>query len=118
MQKNTECKKCATYYYLTDKKECDKIGIDYCQEGDPKKCTKCDNDCDIGTDEKSCIKRCIETESYCNQCVNNYESYDYGATCTVLDKDKEPQPEPKPQGNASLTNLNFAFIGLMLSFIL
>ena len=116
---NKECQKCKPTYYLTEQKECEEIGIPGCLEGKPGNCTQCDaNEYDKTEDGKSCIQRCIDkTGSYCYKCDDNYDSFDYGETCTVLDKDKEPQPQPQPEGNSS-TNLNLAFIAFILSFII
>ena len=119
-QSEKQCTKCYPHYYLTDQKQCNEIGITDCLEGKPGHCDKCDTGCDLNDDSTNCIRKCTATEPYCYECNDNYESFDYGATCTVMDEDKEPKPEPKPQPeeNASFTNLNLAFIALILSFIL
>ena len=109
-----ECITCADTFYLKDKLECASIGIGNCLQGKPDECTKCKDGFGISDDKKSCIKICTEEETLCQECKDNYESYDYGATCTVQDKDKEPQPEPQPQDNARFNSLDLIFIVLIL----
>ncbi len=113
---NKECKSCNTYFYKKDKLECANIGISHCKEGKPEQYIKCDEGFDL-TDNRY-VERYIETEPICYNCDDNYKSFDYGATCTVLDNGKESKSQPQPEGNTIFTNLNLAFIILILSFIL
>ena len=106
-----ECESCESYYYVVDG-GCAKIPINNCVKGDQNECTKCEEDYIISYDKKSCIKPCKEYEMICMKCKDNYATFDYGKTCSVLD----PNLEPKNEG--SFYYIDWLFAALISGLIL
>ena len=112
-----ECGTCLGGFYKKDKR-CNKIGIAYCltTEDEGKTCQNCEPDCKRSDDKTQCNKICQAKETYCETCESNYDSYDYGKTCKVLDPDLIPKDEPKD--NSRFINLNLLISALILSLII
>lgn len=58
--------------------------LDY---NDKTKCGQCYVNYDWDDAKKQCVFLCKTTEDLCDDCNDNYYSYDYGKTCEVIDPD-------------------------------
>lgn len=112
-----KCGSCLDGYYLKDDK-CHKIGIDNCKtsKDEGKTCENCQSGCIKSENSKACNKICQRTKTYCKNCESNYDSYDYGNSCKVLDPDLIPKDEPKDE--SIFINLNLLISALILALII
>ena len=114
------CTTCATGFYKDKDNKCKAISIDNCNiQTDDKKCSQCKAGYDLNKDGDAdkCIKMCMEEQEVCTQCNSNYDSFDYGGSCEVLDPSKIP-PAPKSDEFSSFINFNLVIAALILSLIL
>ena len=114
------CTTCATGFYKDKDNKCKAISIDNCNiQTDDKKCSQCKAGYDLNKDGDAdkCIKMCMEEQEVCTQCNSNYDSFDYGGSCEVLDPSKVP-PAPKSDEFSSFINFNLVIAALILSLIL
>jgi len=112
-----KCGDCLDGYYLKDDK-CHKINIANCKKStdEGQTCQTCEAGCKKSDDSKKCDLICQESETYCAACESNYDSYDYGKTCKVLDPDLVPKDDPKE--DSKFINLNLLISALILSLII
>ena len=84
------CYECDHYYYLDNDGKCipNPAHCDYVNET-TKQCMNCTYGYYLI--EGKCKDSCTEKEEICEKCIDNYASYDYGKTCTLLDSDLEPK---------------------------
>ena len=82
------CITCFDTHYLDDGK-C-KLKPHHCKEVNTltKTCHNCIDSYNLIDGE--CKDPCIEKEEICNECDNNYDSYDYGKSCEILDNNMKP----------------------------
>ena len=112
------CTVCEKKYYVNTEHKCSSIPITNCiYSTDGKKCQKCVDWYEPSDNGEECIQYCTEWKEICTQCDSNYDSFDYGGSCEVLDPSKIP-PAPKSDEFSSFINFNLAIAALILSLIL
>ena len=82
------CKICDDGYYQEDN-ICKYMAIKNCEtlEDDFTHCKICKEGYILNDEKTQCNDLCREYEDICDECENNYVSYDYGKTCEVVDPD-------------------------------
>ena len=130
----THCEECEREYYLTNKGECALREGEEEEEyntptgGNIENCGKVNNEdktiCDYCLDNydwdsktKKCIYLCVgETEELCDECKENYYSYDYGKTCEKIDPDYSSSDE-EGENDANFMKFDFAILGVLLFLV-
>ena len=123
LNSENKCNKCEFYYYLNND-ACTQIPIDNCKvlQEDKTKCQECDEKSERSDDETKCLITCQAYADICTKCKNNYQSYDYGKTCEVIDPDlvppEPPKPSPSEDNKSRFINFDLAVFSLILLLIL
>ena len=123
LNSENKCNGCDFYYYLNNE-ACTKIPIDNCKvlQDDKTKCQECDEKSERSDDETKCLITCQAYADICTKCKNNYQSYDYGKTCEVIDPDlvppEPPKPSPSEDNKSRFINFDLAAFSLILLLIL
>ena len=116
-----KCSKCDDKYYLKEENNCQPYSIDKCDEQTGEKtCKKCVEGYEPNNDDgkgDKCVQVCMEWQEICTKCDSNYDSFNYGESCEVLDPSKVP-PAPKSDEFSSFINFNLVIAALILSLIL
>ena len=115
------CKFEGNYYdydddeYDDDDDEEENKGIPNCVSYDDyntkAKCTLCETNYELSSNQKECLYLCTKTEEYCDDCKDNFFKTDWGKTCEIID------PYYK-EDNSDLINMNLACLAMILIFIL
>ena len=116
-KENDQCDSCEKYYYVKDGK-CEKIPIANCEnldDSDPTKCDECDDAYELSEDNSECITFCKSTQVLCDDCMDNYVTFDNFRTCTKIDQDLKTEGEEN--GNKFIY-LNSVIFVIMILFIL
>jgi len=90
----------------------EKINIPHCtslDSMDKTKCSYCEENYGLNEDQTGCIYLCTNQEDYCEECKDNYETFD-GKTCEIIDPSYE-------ESYAKLFNFNLIAFAMILFFI-
>lgn len=84
-----KCSECEDGYYVDDdNNQCLENTIENCEYQDSAQyCRECKEGYQLSEDRKKCEELCETFEDKCSECSDNYESYDFGLTCTIIDPD-------------------------------
>ena len=106
-KEGNECKLIEGY----DDEDEEKINIEHCyylDSSDKTKCGVCEDYYELNDDHTKCISVCTSTEEVCDECKENYYSFD-GKTCSIID--------PDYKDSSKLTKFNLVVLSLLLFFI-
>ena len=90
-----KCSECQNGYYFDDESnQCIDITIGNCEyQYSAQYCGKCKEGYQLSEDSKKCEELCETFEDNCSSCKDNYETYDFGLTCTKIDPDYTPSSD-------------------------
>ena len=114
---NRVCTVCDDNYYKKGDNDCQPYSINNCiVQVAEKKCQQCKVGYEPNESGDTCNQICMEEQDVCTACASNYDSFNYGESCEVLDPSKIP---PKSDNNfSSFINFNLVLATLILSLIL
>ena len=115
-----ECGECKSSYYLdSENNKCLPKTIDNCEyQTGENHCERCEDGYELNKEESKCEQFCV-TEEICLDCDENYETYDDGKTCTILDTNYVSHEETGTTNGNNFISLNLTlFASSLLLFIL